>query len=199
MTLGDIIKKYRKENNISMSEFASNCSLSKGYISMLENNVNPRNNKPISPTLPSIAKVASGMGIELDTLLKMMDNEQTINLASENTPTNQNSDFVFQLENSIGTIEMTVISNNKEQAAKRISRYIDFLVLYDQLSPSNKNKVSTYLKNLLSTQQMEEDLLAAHARTDVEQTPECVQHDLNIMNDDSKWEEWYGIRYIGIA
>lgn len=53
MTLGDIIKKYRKENNISMSEFASNCSLSKGYISMLENNINPRNNKPISPT-PSI-------------------------------------------------------------------------------------------------------------------------------------------------
>lgn len=33
------------------------------------------------------------------------------------------------------------------------------------------------------------DLLAAHARTDVKQTPEGVQHDLNIMNDDSKWEE----------
>ena len=189
MTLGDIIKKYRKDNNISMSEFASNCSLSKGYISMLENNVNPRNNKPISPTLPSIAKVASGMGLELDTLLKMMDNEQTINLASENTSTNQNSDFVFQLGDPIGTIEMTVISNNKEQTAKRISRYIDLLVLYDQLSTSNKNKVSTYSKNLLSTQQMEEDLLAAHTRTDVEQTPEGVQHDLDIMNDDSKWEE----------
>ena len=84
---------------------------------------------------------------------------------------------------------MTVISNNKEQTAKRISRYIDLLVLYDQLSTSNKNKVSTYSKNLLSTQQMEEDLLAAHTRTDVEQTPEGVQHDLDIMNDDSKWEE----------
>lgn len=34
---------------------------------------------------------------------------------------------------------------------------------------------------------MEEDLLAAHARTDVKQTPEGVQHDLDIMNDDSKW------------
>lgn len=33
------------------------------------------------------------------------------------------------------------------------------------------------------------DLLAAHARTDLEQTPEGVQHDLDIMNDDSKWEE----------
>ena len=33
------------------------------------------------------------------------------------------------------------------------------------------------------------DVLAAHARTDVEQTPEGVQHDLDIMNDDSMWEE----------
>ena len=162
--------------------------LSKGYISMLENNVNPRNNKPISPTLPSIAKIASAMGIELDTLLKMMDNEQTINLTSENTSTTQNSDFVFQLGDPIGTIEMTVISNNKEQTAKHISRYIDLLVLYDQLSSSNKNKVSTYSKNLLSTQQMEEDLLTAHARTNVEATSEGQKQDIDIMNDDSKWE-----------
>ena len=52
---------------------------------------------------------------------------------------------------------------------------------------SQQRKVLAYSKNLLSTQQMEEDLLAAHARTDVEQTPEGVQHDLDIMNDDSKW------------
>ena len=32
------------------------------------------------------------------------------------------------------------------------------------------------------------DVLAAHARTDVEQTPEGVQHDLDIMNDDSMWD-----------
>lgn len=29
---------------------------------------------------------------------------------------------------------------------------------------------------------------AAHARTDVEQTPEGLQHDLDIMNDDKNWE-----------
>ena len=57
----------------------------------------------------------------------------------------------------------------------------------EQLSAHNQRKVLTYSKNLLSTQQMEDDLLAAHARTDVEQTPEGVQHDLDIMNDDSKW------------
>lgn len=33
------------------------------------------------------------------------------------------------------------------------------------------------------------DVLAAHARTDVEQTPEGVQHDLDIMDDDSMWDQ----------
>lgn len=65
----------------------------------------------------------------------------------------------------------------------------EIIEVCEQLSAHNQRKVLTYSKNLLSAQQMEEDLLAAHARTDVEQTPECVQHDLNIMNDDSKWEE----------
>lgn len=32
------------------------------------------------------------------------------------------------------------------------------------------------------------DVLAAHARTDVEQTPEGVQHDIDIMDDDSQWD-----------
>lgn len=65
----------------------------------------------------------------------------------------------------------------------------EIIEVCNQLSPHNQRKVLAYSKNLLSAQQMEEDLLAAHARTDVEQTPEGVQHDLDIMNDDSKWEE----------
>lgn len=39
------------------------------------------------------------------------------------------------------------------------------------------------------THRHEEEILAAHARTDVEQTPEDIQHDLDIMNDDSKWNK----------
>ena len=42
MTLGDIIKNYREQNNITIVEFAKACSLSKGYISMHENNINPK-------------------------------------------------------------------------------------------------------------------------------------------------------------
>lgn len=163
MTLGDLIKNYRDRNNITIGEFASACSLSKGYISMLENNINPRNNKPISPTLPSMAKVASGMGIELDALLKMLDEKQSVQLIEDNSSSTQSVPFC------------TV--------------YKEILEVCEQLTPHNQRKVLTYSKNLLSTQQMEEDVLAAHVRTDVEQTSEGVQHDLDIMNDDSMWEE----------
>lgn len=79
-------------------------------------------------------------------------------------------------------------SNSKRQY-QRLSLYAEQLLkLYDQLSSSNKEKVVSYTKGLLSTQQMEEDVLAAHTRTDVDQTSEGVQHDLDIMNDDSEWK-----------
>ena len=82
MHLGNIIKDFREKNNISMQEFADKCSLSKGYISMLENGVNPRNKKPIAPTLPSLRKISIGLGIDTDTLLKMLNENQKITLNS---------------------------------------------------------------------------------------------------------------------
>ena len=88
-------------------------------------------------------------------------------------------------------VPMERVLNNVEtdQLVSKSVECKEILEICEQLSTHNQRKVLTYSKNLLSTQQMEEDLLAAHARTDVKQTPECVQHDLNIMNDDSKWEE----------
>lgn len=88
-------------------------------------------------------------------------------------------------------VPMERASNNVEtdQSVSKSVECKEILEICEQLSTHNQRKVLTYSKNLLSTQQMEEDLLAAHARTDVEQTPECVQHDLDIMNDDSEWEE----------
>ena len=176
MTLGDIIRNYRANNNITLGEFANACSLSKGYISMLENNINPRNNKPISPTLPSMAKVASGMGIDLDTLLKMLDKKQPVQLISD------------KIESSAPLV-IDYQKPDQEGCYQRMSEYTArFLDLYNQLSSTNKGKVISYTKGLLSTQQMEEDVLAAHTRTDKSQTSEGISHDLDIMDDDSEWK-----------
>lgn len=60
--------------------------------------------------------------------------------------------------------------------------------IYEQLSSSNQERVLTYSKSLLSTQQLDDELLAAHTRTDIEDSPESQKHDLDLMDDDSKWE-----------
>lgn len=85
MTLGDLIKEYRENHNISMDEFSKMCNLSKGYISMLENNINPRNNKPIAPTLPTVKKISSAMNVDVDSILKALDSNQEIKLEQEST------------------------------------------------------------------------------------------------------------------
>ena len=92
---------------------------------------------------------------------------------------------------STADIPMERVPNKVEsvQSSSVSAQCKEIIEVCNQLSPHNQRKVLTYSKNLLSTQQMEEDLLAAHARTDVEQTPEGVQHDLDIMNDDSEWEK----------
>lgn len=59
---------------------------------------------------------------------------------------------------------------------------------YRELNNINKKKCMMYSKNLLSTQRMESELLAAHQRTDIEVTPEGIQNDLDIMKDDSLWD-----------
>lgn len=98
MLLGTIIKEYRENNNLSMKEFADQCDLSKGYISMLENGVNPRNKKPIAPTIPSLKKIATGLGIDIDTLLRMMDGKQEISLKSNKNIKNISNVYPLELK-----------------------------------------------------------------------------------------------------
>lgn len=83
MTIGDFVKIYREENDMSMEEFAKLCGVSKGYISMLENNTNPRNGKPIAPTLKSMQKIAGGIGMTVDELLRSIDGGQKVTVAEK--------------------------------------------------------------------------------------------------------------------
>ena len=47
MTLGDLIKAYRAAHGLTMQEFANLSGLSKAYVSMLEKNKHPQNNKEL--------------------------------------------------------------------------------------------------------------------------------------------------------
>ncbi|MBQ8497796.1 MAG: helix-turn-helix domain-containing protein [Clostridia bacterium] len=73
MKLGEYIKNYRLSKNLSQRQFATQCGISNGYISMLEEGRNPRTNEPLIPSLPMLKKIASGIGISIHDLISAVD------------------------------------------------------------------------------------------------------------------------------
>ena len=98
MTLGEIIRQYRKEHQINMDDFAKMCSLSKAYISILERNYNPSTKKPAAPSLATIKSVATAMGVDFNDLLESLDPDQQVTLfLEEKRPTPKDGDELLRL------------------------------------------------------------------------------------------------------
>ena len=73
MKLGDLIRSYRETRELSQRQFALRCDLSNGYISILEKGINPNTQRPVTPTIPQLKKLADGMGISLSELFEQVD------------------------------------------------------------------------------------------------------------------------------
>ena len=84
MRLSEIIKTFRETNKLSMDDMAQRCNTSKPYISMLENEKNSKTGKPINPKAETLKKIAKGMNIELDQLIKMMDGDIEVDFKVDN-------------------------------------------------------------------------------------------------------------------
>lgn len=74
MTLGEVITEYRHEHDLSMRAFARAAGLSVTYISSLENGVTQRGNKP-TPSLETYRAIAKAMGMDIDSLLRRIDDD----------------------------------------------------------------------------------------------------------------------------
>ncbi len=85
MILGDLIKEYRLHNGLSLRDFAQRCGLSHTYISALEKNIDSRTGKPIAPTLDTVKYISKGMGISIEDILKVLDDEQEFKI-NEDAP-----------------------------------------------------------------------------------------------------------------
>lgn len=121
MTLGDVIKEFRELNKLSMEEFGKMAELSKSYISMLENNKDPRGN-PINPSMETIDKVANVIGVDLDILVSKIDQDVIVNKKKSSFSNFDDSD--------------------EETATKW--KFIKYC--YEHASQEEKNKVLTILK-----------------------------------------------------
>ena len=163
MSVGSRIRELRESKKISRSEFADKLGVTIGAISNYENEVS-------SPKEPILFKIMEVLGCD--------------------------ANYLFQ-----DSIDIPCMKDNFSVAEHNLIKK------YRELDAHGKDMVTTVLQKEYdhiielrdSAPQIEEpseesdnittiDVLAAHARTDVEQTPEGVQHDLGIMNDDSEWE-----------
>ena len=66
-----------------MDQFAKMSGLSKAYISILERNVNPVNNKPVIPSLETIKAVAQAINMDFNDVIAVLDGNQPVSLKDE--------------------------------------------------------------------------------------------------------------------
>lgn len=78
MSLGDFIKKYREEHDLSTRAFAAKVGISHQYVGILESGIN-NDGKPVSPTMSTYTKIANGLGMSEMELLSMVDDNVTVN------------------------------------------------------------------------------------------------------------------------
>ena len=164
MSVGSRIRELREDKELSRAELADKIGVTIGAISNYENEVS----SPKEPILFKIMEV-----LECDANYLFQD--------SINIPTMKDSFSV--LEHNLIKKYRELDAHGKDMVTTVLQKEYDHIIeLRDSVSQTEE--LSEESNNITTI-----DLLAAHARTDVKQTPEGVQHDLDIMNDDSKWEE----------
>lgn len=159
-TMAIRIKKCRLENNLTQEELAEKLGLKKSAIAKYEHG---RVENIKRSTIEEMARI-----FECTPSYLMGWEQVDANFSGKEAP----KEIYDKLRNNVSKFH----GDSKE-----------LLDIYQKLSSPNQKKVLTYSKNLLTNQQMEEDLTvqAAHSRTDIEVTDEMNQHDDDIMDDEN--------------
>ena len=128
MKLSELIIAYREEHELSQRQFAELCGLSNGYISMIENNSNPKTGQAPELSMRSLKKIADVLGMPLNTLLNVV-NDMVVDI------TEGNYDDVTETP----TIEDSRRNN-------------EFIELFGQLPEDHQMRIIREIKGILSGQ-----------------------------------------------
>lgn len=123
MTLGEYIKSYRASHSIGQREFAQMCGISAGYVSMLENNRNPKSGRPLSPRIEIYQQVAAATGIGLDGLIAIIDDNITVGGRKEQ-PT-------ATVDDGLDEKKRQLIDTILRLPPERVERYLQLLNLLE--------------------------------------------------------------------
>lgn len=159
MDVGQRIKSLREEKGMTLEELGNKVGVGKSTVRKWETGIiaNMRRDK--------IAKIADALETSPAYLMGW---EENISHFSKKESLAEGCD---ESQNDVLKLQ----GNQKE-----------LHTIYQKLSSTNQDRVLLYAKNLLSTQQMEDELIlnAAH---DSGATPEQKQHADNIMEDPDEW------------
>lgn len=162
MEMGEKIYKLRKEKGLTLEELGNLVGVGKSTVRKWEKGMisNMKRDK--------ISKLASALNVSPAYLMGWEMDDGDIGNA-------------FSCDNLEVEIDnMKSLSPNEKNHLKA----------YIQLWEVNRKKVDNYTEQLLSIQQMENDvaLAAAHERTDIKVNEDMRKHDDDIMMNDSEWE-----------
>lgn len=132
MSLGEVVREYRKSQGLSLREFGQLCGISHAYISDIENGSDRRTGKMPRPTVETVTAIAKGMGISLGELMARAGYEQGAPLS---IPTTAYADTELQqimpeLAHAVAKLRseeqasllslLTISSDAKQLSAKRL-------------------------------------------------------------------------------
>lgn len=123
MTLKDLIAEYRNEHGLSQRQFATACGLSNGYISMLEKGLNPNTKLPVTPSLPKLKQLASGMGMTLTDLLVKVD-DMPVELILDDE---ESKKLVPEIEDELDAEIIRIVSGLTPEKKQQALSYIQYL------------------------------------------------------------------------
>ncbi len=173
MSIADALKDARKKKGISQRKLALKTGISLGAIQGYEQG-------RYKPKYEQAEKLSNILEIPISALI-----EPTVLRLSNS---------MIDLFSKDASLQEIILSPEEKALDASLNHS------FTELNISGKRKLVEYAEDLTkipeyrkqqpdtSDEPAASDLLAAHARTDVEQTPEGVQHDLDIMNDDSQWK-----------
>lgn len=109
MKLGQIIKNYRKDHEMSMDKFSEISGISKSYISLLEKDRHPKTGNPITPSISFIKQAADAMNMDFNVLFSMIEGDVALNDAVINEPLSAHElDIISAYRNASPDLQVAV-------------------------------------------------------------------------------------------
>ncbi len=166
------IVKYREKMGYSQKELANKLGVTPSRISNWEQGAN-------CPTIDILFEVCKILQVSINDIYGIYP-DSNVSLSYGEKEHIENYRLLDEYgKELIDTITISEVNRSKdlEESKRRLRIYQE---TFSKFVNEQKQKNSSITK--------EDELLAAHQRTDIEATPEGIQNDLDIMKDDSLWD-----------